>query len=117
MRFDLKKPCKACPFRTDRVGYLGVKRADEIAENLLSDDFNWFGCHETTVADENGDLHCGEETQHCLGAIMFLLNTVGLNVVTRVAVISGKLDLKNLDRSVPVVGSKQEFLDLHSAAD
>lgn len=116
MRFDLKRPCKACPFRTDRPGYLDPERAAEIATSLMDDDYSWFGCHETTIADDNGDLHCGDETQHCQGALQFLLGTTGLNIASRIAVLTGELKLDEVDRSVPVANSKKAFVDHHSKA-
>lgn len=114
MRFDLKRPCKACPFRTDRPGYLDPARAAEIVTNLLEDDYSWFGCHESTVADEKGDLYCGDETQHCHGSLQFLLATTGLNIASRLAVLTGELKLDELDRSIPVATSKEDFIGHHA---
>ncbi|MEE9098374.1 hypothetical protein [Pseudarthrobacter phenanthrenivorans] len=43
--FNLKQPCGACPFRTDRSLFLDPDRAREIAGHLHAGDS--FHCHKT----------------------------------------------------------------------
>ena len=78
MKFDLKTPCKNCPFRNDetRITFACEERAREIAESAYR---NGFPCHLSAVLvevneDESG-YSVGRDTQHCAGAIiMFLLD-------------------------------------------
>lgn len=75
MRFDLKAPCKNCPFGSgpDRIVFAGRERAREIAESAYR---NGFPCHLSAAYDE-GDEASGREdgyvfgpgTQHCAGAL------------------------------------------------
>ena len=68
INFDLKKPCKGCPFRTQgekRVRFLGEERIVEIVE-AMTEQQKTFTCHETLQ---------NERQQHCAGAIVFLNNT------------------------------------------
>jgi hypothetical protein len=75
MRFNLKKPCKNCPFRNgpDRIIFRGRDRAAEIAESAYR---NGFPCHLSAEYDEgdddagrDGGYVFGEGTQHCAGAL------------------------------------------------
>ncbi len=77
MNFDLKTPCKNCPFRTDETGirFACKDRAREIAEQAYR---QGFPCHlsavllEETEYDDGGYVP-GENTQHCAGAIMMFM--------------------------------------------
>jgi len=98
MRFNLRRPCPKCPFRTDIPGYLTAARAQEIIEALFADDWAWFGCHETTeyVEDEEtglGDRQCVDSTQQCAGSLILLLKLGRPNVATRMAGAMGLIDL------------------------
>lgn len=78
MRFDLKSPCKNCPFRTDEtaIRFACRERAEEIEESAYR---NGFPCHlsaaDTSEDDEDGGFvfdHNGH-TQHCVGALIMYL--------------------------------------------
>lgn len=77
MKFDLKVPCKNCPFadRPTRITFACRERAEEIEEAAYRYDFP---CHLSadTVEDEDGceGYVPGEKTQHCAGAIGMYLN-------------------------------------------
>ena len=78
MEFDLKTPCKNCPFRngTDRIVFRGRERAEEIAETAYREGFP---CHLSAEYDEfrNGFVP-GERTQHCAGSLaMFARDACG----------------------------------------
>jgi len=45
MRFDLKTPCKDCPFRTNIRSYLHPERAYEIATYALEGEQGWLERH------------------------------------------------------------------------
>ena len=84
MRFDLKVPCKNCPFRSDETGirFSCRERAEEIEESAYR---NGFPCHlsavvvedEDTWDGESGGFVAGEETQHCVGYIILKLKDGG----------------------------------------
>lgn len=74
MKFDLKTPCKNCPFRTDKTGirFSCLERAEEIEESAYR---NGFPCHlsahDTSDEDEeNGGYEATEDSQHCIGFII-----------------------------------------------
>lgn len=78
MRYDLKEPCKHCPFgiADTRIFFSGVGRATEIAESAYR---NGFPCHKSAVNEENDDGEDsgyvpGPNTQHCAGAIGMFIN-------------------------------------------
>lgn len=75
MKFQLRKPCKNCPFRNgpDRIKFRGVERAGEIAESAYR---YGFPCHKSAVLVEHdhGGFESegyapGPNTQHCAGAL------------------------------------------------
>jgi hypothetical protein len=78
MRFDLKKPCKNCPFRTDgtAIRFSCRERAEEIAESAYR---NGFPCHlsadylDDEQFGEAGGFTFGEDTQHCAGALIMFM--------------------------------------------
>lgn len=79
MRFDLKTPCKNCPFRTDEtaIRFSCRERAEEIEESAYR---HGFPCHlsatDTSDDDEDGGFEFSRNgnTQHCVGAIIMYLN-------------------------------------------
>ena len=79
MRFDLKTPCKNCPFRTDETAtrFSCRERAEEIEESAYR---RGFPCHlsatDTSDDDENGgyEFDPSGKTQHCVGALIMYLN-------------------------------------------
>lgn len=73
MRFDLKRPCKNCPFgkAETRIIFRCKERAEEIAEQAYR---TGFPCHLSADYDddedgEGGGYVFGAETQHCAGAL------------------------------------------------
>ncbi len=83
MRFDLKTPCKNCPFRSDetRIRFSCRERAEEIEESAYR---NGFPCHlsahdttEDNPDDENGGYVATENSQHCIGFIIMQIKETG----------------------------------------
>lgn len=76
MKFDLKTPCKNCPFSNTRtrIRFVSRERAEEIEESAYR---NGFPCHlsadDTSDDDEEGGFVFGENTQHCVGALLMHL--------------------------------------------
>jgi len=86
MKWDLKRPCKLCPFRKGSEGevirFACRSRAEEIEESAYREGFV---CHEhsTYVEGEDGEggFTFGEDgEQHCAGALMMHLYNGGGNV-------------------------------------
>lgn len=77
MKFDLKTPCKHCPFMNTRDGikFSSRERAEEIEEQAYR---HGFPCHLSAVDtsdedEENGGFMFGRNTQHCAGALLVFL--------------------------------------------
>ena len=75
-RYDLKRPCRHCPFRTDEtaIRFQCRERAEEIEEGAYR---NGFPCHKSADLIETDDINggqdgyaLGENTQHCVGYII-----------------------------------------------
>lgn len=95
MKFDMKTPCKDCPFlvgsstnRTLREG-----RLEEIVEAIRSD--GTFQCHKTI--DEDID------DQHCAGALVFIEREGTPNNMLRIAHRLGLYDHTKLDMDAPII--------------
>lgn len=80
MRFDLKEPCKHCPFGVaeTRIRFASPQRAAEIEETAYR--FG-FPCHQSAVLVEEDDWDSdmagyvpGPNSQHCAGSIFMLVN-------------------------------------------
>lgn len=124
MRFDLKKPCKNCPFRTDetRIKFSCAERAEEIAESAYR---NGFPCHlsakhledDETSDGESGGFVFGENTQHCVGAIiMFLkegMNECGWPGIDNDEDLAEQL-AQQIDWDAPVFESEEDFIEANA---
>lgn len=76
MRFNLRKPCKNCPFSkaSTRITFSCEERAEEIEEHAYR---QGFPCHLSATLDEDAEdagYEFGPNTQHCAGAIGMFLN-------------------------------------------
>lgn len=75
--YQLKRPCKNCPFAPTktRIKFSCRERAEEISETAYR---NGFPCHlsaiDTSEDNEDGGYVFGENTQHCVGAIMMFIS-------------------------------------------
>lgn len=120
MKYDLRRPCPDCPFRVDEPGYLRTARAADIVNGLLSDDWSAFACHKTTVVAEDPETGLMDrvrtpDTQHCAGAMIFLLHNDSPSVGMRMQAAMGLFDYDELDMDAPVARTAQEFIDHHAA--
>lgn len=115
MNFDLKKPCKLCPFRTDcPANRPGEDRAEEIAESITTRQQS-FPCHETTEFDDDGDRKLGnKKEQHCAGAMILLERLGEPNQMMRIAERLRLYDSEALDMCQPVFDSPEDFIEHHS---
>lgn len=111
MKFNLKKPCKGCPFRRDCLpGWLGEERAEEIATSILADN-KTFPCHETTDATL-GKFVPLRDTSHCAGALALVELTGEPNAMIQIAERLGLWDGK-VD-TAGVFESAAEFIEHHA---
>ena len=99
--FDLKRPCKDCPFRADVKPYIRKARAVEIGKALLND--KTFTCHKHLPRD-------GKKEQHCAGALIFLEAQNKPNQLMRVAERLGTYDRRKLDMNAPVFKNIEDFV-------
>lgn len=118
MEYDLKTPCKNCPFRTDetRITFQCRERAEEIEEQAYR---LGFPCHLSAVCIEDpfGEegFHPGENTQHCIGAIIMYIKSgedcwPGIdNDEDLVVRLWDQIDL-----NAPVFESPDDFLDANT---
>ncbi|WP_322489413.1 hypothetical protein [Chloroflexus sp.] len=116
--FNLKRPCRDCPFRTDIPGYLRGTRARGIIDDLLGNDMHGFACHKTTATVEADDgfseTVCTDESQQCAGALALTYKLGRPNVAARLAVFTGDLDLDALDQEGQVAASREAFIIHHA---
>ncbi len=117
MKYDLKTPCKNCPFRNDktRIVFACRKRAEEIERQAY---YNGFPCHlsadliEGNEYGEDGFVE-GEGTQHCVGYIIMMFHEgqsywpgIGNNEKL-VTLLRDKMDWKD----APVFRCSDDFFD------
>lgn len=80
MKYDLKKPCKNCPFRNDatRITFAARERAEEIEESAYR---YGFPCHKSAELADDGEDTAGyvpgPKSQHCVGYAIMQLNEGG----------------------------------------
>lgn len=115
MKFDLKRPCKTCPFRTDSLkGWLGKGRAKEILEGITAKD-QTFTCHYTTeFHEETGEVIPHSNDQHCAGAMILLEKYNRPNQLMRIFERLGAYDKDALAMDAPVFDTYEEFVKHHS---
>lgn len=123
MLFQLRKPCKHCPFvKADtRIKFRGRDRATEIAELAYR---QGFPCHESADWEENEDgteegTAFGEKTQHCAGALALFINSgydcwPGVDNDERVV----EKAVTRLDKAfVLVFDSEEDFIEANADPD
>ena len=112
MKYDLKSPCKNCPFTTrdTRIVFSGKERATEIARQAYR---RGFPCHLSAAHDDgDGGYYDNGNAQHCAGAaIMFIREGYdtwpGINNSERT---SARLE-KRLNFDSPVFETQQDFIE------
>lgn len=120
MLYDLKKPCKNCPFRTDetRITFASAERAEDIAEQAYR---RGFPCHLSAVHEEEteyspGGFVPGENTQHCAGALIMFMRqgeTAWPGVDNDEDLVERLWDQLNVWTS-PVFDSEEDFINANA---
>lgn len=113
--FNLKKPCKDCPFRTDNGFMLTVPRVQGICESLLRGES--FPCHKTTTHDDDG-RHCPDSgrNMHCAGAMIMLEHMGQPNQIMQVSERTGWFggyDRNGLDMAAPVFKDHVQMINTY----
>lgn len=96
MKFNLRKPCKDCPFipGSSTNTTLDEGRLDDIVEDLRND--YSFTCHKTLDLPDR-------EQQHCAGALIFLEKENNPNQMMRWMERIGHYDRHKLDMDVDII--------------
>lgn len=100
-KFDLKRPCPECPFRSDKEFYLRPGRRAQIWEDLTRND-KTFTCHLTLEA---------KDRSHCAGALIAMekAGKTSWNFLLRLAMEAGIYNPSEMDMNAPV-SAEDEFL-------
>jgi hypothetical protein len=109
VKFDLKKPCANCPFRSDIKFWLRLDRVEEILDSITQQQ-QTFACHKTTQHDDDGEHVPRSKEQHCAGALIMLERMNKPNQMMRISERLGMYDRHGLDMTAPVFGSAEEML-------
>lgn len=104
MRFDLKRPCKDCPFREGAPYHEGVLKDIPKYHSLIEKGKMAHSCHMT---DPRSDSPAGQAykgpVQHCAGLLLMMANDVNLLGDYQAAAWSdGKWKPMDMDRTVKV---------------
>lgn len=102
MRFDLKRPCRECPFLKGR-SYLHSERAREIAEVTLVGD-KTFTCHKTL----------DHEHQHCAGALIMSERHGRPNAMHQIAQRLGIYHPEKLDMKADIYEDAEQMQKGHA---
>lgn len=120
MRFDLRAPCRRCPFRSDVRPYLSAARALEIVEAITDGDAT-FSCHQHNDFDEDDNGECvvieGPDAQHCAGALILLERAAQPNQLMRIAERLRFYDRSRLRMDSPVYESPAAMVAAYEAAE
>lgn len=113
MKFDLRRPCDNCPFRSDVRFPLEVQRVEEIVQAITEKDLT-FACHKTTRFDpETGEAVRGNpKEQHCAGALIMLEKMERPNQMMRISERLGFYDRTKLEMDyVPVYENGEDMIE------
>ena len=105
--FDLKSPCKRCPFRKN-MHYLRRDRAESIAKAITDGD-KPFTCHKM---DRGKNVKDGLP-QQCAGAMILLEKLDRPNQMMRVGAAFGVYQRDKMNMSAPVCDTVDEFIENH----
>ncbi len=112
MKFNLKRPCKDCPFLKSN-GYLRRTRAIEIAEVLRNDAS--FSCHKTVDYSVDSEHRSCEHDSFCAGALVVMDNEDNLfmNVLPRLGALLDDFRPEELRGHDDAFESLEAFIEGH----
>lgn len=104
MKYDMTKPCDACPFKRGSKLQLDSKRVDEIGGQFTTGGQAGFVCHKTAEIDEDSGNFVpkrhdaeGPESRHCAGALIFAEKNGTPSQMMRIAERLGMYDRSALE--------------------
>jgi hypothetical protein len=119
MKFDLKAPCRECPFRTDVRPYLRPGRVREILDAIIGRQ-QTFACHKTVdysgAEDGESDGVVGDNSQNCAGALILLEKIERPNQMMRIAERLGFYDRRKLKMKSSVYQSPEQMIAAYSGS-
>ena len=113
MKYDLRKPCDNCPFRSDITPFIRPDRAEEIASSDGE-----FPCHKTTeFSDEEDPEPINRDAEHhCAGFLILREKIEQPSQMMRICERLGLYDRTKLDMDAPVYDSIEEMVEAHENA-
>jgi len=107
--FDLKRPCKTCPFRKGQTFFLRPERLEGIRRAMA------FQCHATIDYDywDDREKRSGDRPQQCAGLMAVLHRSGESNTIMQVAERLGKFDPAQLDPRKEAYASWAEVVAAH----
>lgn len=108
MKYELKKPCANCPFRTDIRPYIHPDRVREIVGKV-------FSFHKTTTEKGRSNEH--PNAQHCAGSLIVHEKEDQPHQMMRICERLGLYDRTELKMDAPVYDSFEEMIEAHEEAE
>ncbi len=118
MYFNLKSPCKNCPFRKDVEPYISEARCKDIVFALTKDN-KTFACHKTVdyndIDEESREVKKNINESHCAGALIVMErnNIAQNNNMIRIAERLKIYDYKILNLKAPVYKNFKIMIKAH----
>jgi hypothetical protein len=108
--FDLKAPCANCPFKRG-IGETFRLEQDRLAAIVAGDAFQ---CHKTVDYSGYDTTSPGDNPRQCAGLMATLRNSGQSNVIMRVGVLFGVLDVAALDPRGEAYASVEDAMAAHA---
>lgn len=105
--FNLKKPCKNCPFRRGVGEQFGLRK-ERLVEIMNAPAFQ---CHKTVDYDafEDPEGRQGDRPQQCAGLMSLLWAAERPNTIMQMAIRTGHLNPTSLDRTAAYQSVSEAF--------
>jgi hypothetical protein len=117
MQFQLTRPCKDCPFRSDIPFYLHPARVVAILEGIFQDE-ETFTCHNAAYGRWHRDTYRPDRNdQHCAGALLLIHREDVGHRMTQIAEQLGLYDPRTLDLHAPVFPTVEAMLERFEALE
>jgi hypothetical protein len=115
MKFDLKRPCQDCPFRSDRHFGLLPDRVRQILGDERKGRQWWpassFPCHKTIDYRDDDSTHVPQTAQQCAGVMIILTREGRPNDAMQIGERFKRCDPKGLDMTAPVYESTRAAIE------
>lgn len=108
--WDLKKPCKDCPFRRDVTPHVGVLQKMELYLGQMVNGRFAHSCHKTDPRSDGWSGRYYGPVQHCAGALIFTRNIGEIQDLALWAAENKKFSFKKLSRKTEVFNDSEELI-------